>query len=586
MIDDTNLEGKFIRNGLTSMPTEQKDELPTLIRIGNYKRGTANEPIMLPLGAMKGLCFETNKQTCADALRQMQYIALSLLKQVKPELLNITFVDIGLDNNFPMLNSLKELNVKFVMKEESLKYEIEKLYKTAHNIATNYLCGEYANLQEYNDNNPDYKAPYNILFIANFPKKFSEEEVNAINMLIDEGGIKCGVQVIMNLDKEFYPENDNSNKKRIDKLDTLAKRMVYLDCTNLPKSTCNFDNKTIRDIFAKYDFEFEKYPQEEINKLKNNLIQKLREQDNQPQNFLSIPIGRYGRDEIYFEMGERADAYHGMLSGVTRTGKSTLLNNIITSIADRYSPDEMRLYLLDYKGGVEFQIYENHPNVELLLLDNSKLEVGVESLKQFKKEIDNRMKLFRQPSIKVATINEYNKKTSDKLPRMLMIIDEVQQLFTSDHQIKREVNELFKYIVKQGGAFGVHLLFSSQTFYDCGIADDALSNMRLRISYRLASGADCRAIMKDGDNDEPLRLPKYHLVYNTEYGRADGNIIVKANNFEKENIIPLLEQAAEKHKGYKPFKKKIYDEIEETAEIEQNDSNNKNNKYDAKYFGF
>jgi len=574
---------KFEEYALTH-PTEQKYELPTMIRIGTYKSATVEMPALLPFEEMNGLCFETNQQTRNQALRQMQYIALSLLKQVKPELLSITFVDIGLDNNFSMLNSLKEHNIKFVTKGDSLLSEIERLYKTAHDISTNYLCGEYVNLQEYNDNNSDYKAPYNILFIANFPKKFSEEEINAINMLIDDGGIKCGIQVIMNLDKAFYPEKDNANQKRIAKLDALVTQMVHLDCTNLPKAKCNFNSKAIYDFFAKSNFEFETYPQDKIDELRKDLMQKFREQDNQPQNFLTIPIGRKGRDEICFEMGERADVYHGMLAGVTRTGKSTLLNNIITSIADRYSPDEMRLYLLDYKGGVEFQIYENHPNVELLLLDNSKLDIGVESLKLFKKEIDDRMKLFRQPSIKASTINEYNKKAPDRLPRMLMIIDEVQQLFTSGYQIKKEVNDLFKYIVKQGGAFGVHLLFSSQTFYDCGIADDALSNMRLRISYRLASGTDCRAIMKDGENDEPLRLQKYHLVYNTEYGRADGNIIVKADNFEKDNIIPLLEQAAEKHKGYKPFERKIYDGMEEIAEIEQNDNNK--NKYGKEYFGF
>ena len=133
--------------------------------------------------------------------------------------------------------------------------------------------------------------------------------------------------------------------------------------------------------------------------------------------------------------------------------------------------------------------------------------------------------------------------------------------------------------MKQGGAFGIHLLFSSQTFQNCDIAPDTLSNMRLRISYRLAYGVDCRAILS-GDNDEPLYLERFQLVYNTEYGRKDGNIIVKADNFERGNIIPLLKKATEKHKGCKQFKKKIITEEDNSNEEETNQKNN--NIFDIK----
>jgi DNA segregation ATPase FtsK/SpoIIIE-like protein len=282
-------------------------------------------------------------------------------------------------------------------------------------------------------------------------------------------------------------------------------------------------------------------------------------------------------------MGQKAGVYHGFIAGQSGSGKTTLLNNIIASIAKQYSPDEIRLYLLDYKQGIEFQIFEKHPNVELLLLDNTNFDVGIKSLEKFNDEINKRAKLFLE--YKARSIDEYNKKVLDKekMPRMLMIIDEVQQLFMSDYKIKRAVNDLFKEIVKQGGAFGIHLFFSSQTYTECDIAPDALSNMKLRISYRLANGNDCRAIM-GRDNEEPLNLPRFHLVYNTEYGRKDGNITVKEDDFEKENIKKKKKKSAEKHKGYKPLEKKIYDGMEETIEIEQND--NKNNKYDKEYFGF
>ena len=85
---------------------EQKQELPTVLRIGNFLRGNANIPVLMPIDVMNGLCFETNSKTQERALQQMQYMALDLIKQVSPETLSLTFVDLGLNTNFPILYSL------------------------------------------------------------------------------------------------------------------------------------------------------------------------------------------------------------------------------------------------------------------------------------------------------------------------------------------------------------------------------------------------------------------------------------------------------------------------------------------------
>jgi len=573
------MERQFEEFELTH-PTEQKDEFLAMIRVGNYKGNAICIPAMLPFEEMNGLCFETNQQTRADALRQMQYIALSLLKQVKPELLNITFVDIGIKNNFSMLHSLKEqYKIKFINDRDNLQREIEMISKKARDVST--YC---SNLKEYN-RETEHKEPYHILFIANFPNKFSEEEINSVSELISECA-NYGIYVVMNLDKEFYPEKDNYNQKRFAKLYALPTQMVYLDCTKLPKATLsNFNNKTLHDFFAKYNFEFETYPQDNVTELITTLNQSVEKQSKQPDNFLYVPIGRSGSKTIYLEMGQKAGVYHGFIAGQSGSGKTTLLNNIIATIAEQYSPDEMRLYLLDYKQGIEFQIFKNHPNVELLLLDNTNFKVGVKSLEKFNDEINKRAKLFLE--YKARSIDEYNKKVLDKekMPRMLMIIDEVQQLFIHDWEMNKRVNDLVKQIAKQGRAYGIHMLFSSQSYMDCKIADDTLSQMALRIAYSLANRKECWAILGSG-NDAPTKLDisEYKAIYNSKNGDEEANITVKMDDFDIEIIESLLEKAAEKHKGCKPFEKKIYDGIEETIEIEQNDNNK--NKYGKDYFGF
>ena len=582
------MEKQFEEFALTH-PTEQKDELPTMIRIGNYKSTSAEIPVLLPFEEMNGLCFETNRQTRADALRQMQYMALSLLKQVKPELLNLTFVDIGIKNNFSMLSSLNEYNIKFIKSINILKREMEALYGEAQTIYSDYLRGDCPTLKEYNKKNEKRKKSYNILFIANFPNEFSEDEINIINNLIKDGANNCGISIILNLDKEFYPEKDYHSQKRIDRLDALAAQMVYLDCTKLPKATLNnFENKTIYDFFAKYNFEFENYQEDKVNELKSELIQKRKKQDNQPENFLSIPIGWRGNDEIYFEMGKKSKVYSGLIAGAVGTGKSTLLNNIIASIADKYSPDELRLYLLDYKDGIEFNKYKKHPNVELLLLDNTRPDVGFEILQEFQKKISERNQEFIELGDSIPDIEIFNKMTPDKkMPHLLMIIDEAQRLFMgNDYSYNKKVNELITDVARRGRSTGIHLLFSSQTYLNTKFEDEAINQMRLRISYQLASGSDCRAIL-GRDNDIPLRLKQWQLVYNANYGNADAddNIIVATDDFTSERVNAILAKAAEKYPNHRPkVITKQDNNSSEVKTVEQNDNNK--NKYDEKYFGF
>ena len=55
------------------------------------------------------------------------------------------------------------------------------------------------------------------------------------------------------------------------------------------------------------------------------------------------------------ELGARGTAHHALVAGKTGSGKSTLMHTIITNLALTYSPDEVQLYLVDFKKGVEFQ---------------------------------------------------------------------------------------------------------------------------------------------------------------------------------------------------------------------------------------
>lgn len=266
---------------------EQKQELPTVLRIGNFLRGNANIPVLMPIDVMNGLCFETNSKTQERVLQQMQYIALDLIKQVSPEILSLTFVDLGLNTNFPILHSLNLSNINFISSRDNLKGELDKLYNHAHYISTRCLNAYYTNLKEYNQNTT-YKESFHFLFIANFPKDYKEDEINTISEIVNEGA-RCGIQVIMNLDRRYFPDYNSYNKNHYIKLCNLLDEITLIDTTKEIAELRNFNVRTIQNWFAKYTFNFDKYSTAEIKGLVDNLHHASNTQDNQSENFLSIP---------------------------------------------------------------------------------------------------------------------------------------------------------------------------------------------------------------------------------------------------------------------------------------------------------
>jgi len=87
------------------------------------------------------------------------------------------------------------------------------------------------------------------------------------------------------------------------------------------------------------------------------------------QDFLSVPIGHCGATQAFFSMGDRSHAYHALIGGATGTGKTTLLNSIIINACEVFTPDQLRLWLFDFKEGISFSAYEDLPHCDLLLTD-------------------------------------------------------------------------------------------------------------------------------------------------------------------------------------------------------------------------
>ena len=113
-----------------------------------------------------------------------------------------------------------------------------------------------------------------------------------------------------------------------------------------------------------------------------------------------VPMGRMGATrQQYLRLG-RGVAQHALVAGKTGSGKSTLLHALITNLALNYSPDEVELYLIDFKKGVEFKAYAQHrlPHARAVAIESER-EFGLSVLQRLQLEFARRAELFRKAGV-------------------------------------------------------------------------------------------------------------------------------------------------------------------------------------------
>lgn len=192
---------------------------------------------------------------------------------------------------------------------------------------------------------------------------------------------------------------------------------------------------------------------------------------------ISAPIGRSG-DGSPIELGVGDDegvAIGGLMVGPSGSGKTTLLHAFIHSLAHRYSPEELELYLLDMKAGVEFSEYAPRPDRPALPHVRA---VGIEADPTFALgvlhhlvRIDaERKALFKAASIQtgseIKNLAQYRQVTGQTLPRILFVGDEFQLMLAGPTE--DEAWDALDILAKQGRSQGVHIILATQSLASIG----------------------------------------------------------------------------------------------------------------------
>ncbi len=237
--------------------------------------------------------------------------------------------------------------------------------------------------------------------------------------------------------------------------------------------------------------------------------------ENDPTKSLQAPIGvnSYG-DIFYLDLHEKFHGPHGLVAGMTGSGKSEFIITYILSLALNYSPEEVAFILIDYKGGGMAKAFESLPHVAGIItnLDGAAIK---RSLVSIESELKYRQALFAEASKKLGISNidiyKYQKAYRDglvhePLPHLFIISDEFAELKTQQQEFMTQLISA----ARIGRSLGVHLILATQK--PSGVVDDQIwSNSRFRVCLKVQERSDSMDMLKRADAAELSDTGRFYL---------------------------------------------------------------------------
>jgi hypothetical protein len=176
------------------------------------------------------------------------------------------------------------------------------------------------------------------------------------------------------------------------------------------------------------------------------------------------------------------DHPHVLIAGSSGGGKSTHINGMIATIASMNRPDEVRLVMVDLKGGVELGHWRG---LKHLMGNIVKTPAGIlEALQSVREVMENRLELFE--AIKAKNLSSYNAKSAGPMPSIIVFIDEMATLIGLG-ELTTEIHNELRVLTSQGRAAGIHMVLATQHPSVDVIPGWIKTNMGIRIATKMPS---------------------------------------------------------------------------------------------------
>jgi hypothetical protein len=536
--------------------------VPRLTRVGTFKRTVAMAgapvtlpiefPALVPIIGRGGLAILAEGKEIDAARDVLESICVRLITALPPGLVRLTLVDhVGVGNNFALLTPFHEvIRGPMVWHDgKQIGKALDTLIDSMANVTQKYLKTKYGDIEEYNRDQGVVEEPYRVLAIANFPAGFNESSAQQV-ISIAQNGPRSGMYVILSIDRKA-PMPHGFNLNDLTRFCTVLEGTMTGDFAWKPNPHRVADGavRWVTDVLQRGRIELDGAPDKTIveaiaeataglaadkqsvkvsfdrfvptklwhSKDKNgNLV------ENTTANGISVPIGRRGSEDQLFEFSRGADsAHHAIIGGRTGSGKSVLMKGLITSLCMHYSPEELELYLIDFKGGVEFRVFSGLRHARVVAIDSER-EFGVSVLDALLKEKLEREREFKKKG--VVNLTEY-RATGARMPRILLIVDEFQVFFETNDRLANRARAALTDLARLGRGFGIHVILASQSISTSSGAEldsAALNQFGMRIALSMSETDSYKILSKENDAAKYLNRAG-EAIFNARNGLVEGN---------------------------------------------------------------
>ena len=540
----------------------KKEQMPDGMSIGSLKHPLTGEsffPAILPFTSSNVTAFCVDSSTDTIITDLMQLMAFRVMLSVPINLVSCHFIDLYSSGRFvkhftklgtstterAVINNKCKLS-EFISYLESI---VRNLYKKE--------LRDCATLRQYYAIPNRKGTPYHFVFFPHIHDKIDRDIISRIySLCADMNATSCGIYFFFSVDR-----------------DSLGQQNPLLDLLNI-STIVSKEAGGFRLSQSVYGQEFEeRYTISIDNELPvnlNNIVNVLNERkkvnfDKDMENLINngdywrasaadgitIPIGYDNTNSlINFSLAGNGKNAHffAMIGGRPNFGKTVLLHDIICYGSILYSPQELEFYLMDCTNGACFKPYENLPHARFVSLTKQR-EYADSAIETLINEMDDRAKLFKDATEDtgevIDKIEVYRNKTGKLLPRILVIIDEIQVLLEKGDHLSWKIASSLEKIIREGRKYGISIVLCTQSYKQLG-AEFNTDLITIRIAFNLKD-TDSYKIL---GNDAAARL------------REAGDAIINYNSGEKENNIFFHAYYQKTMQRYVKFCAKKWDEFD------------------------
>lgn len=545
-----------------------KDEVPSVARFGEFTMGalgrTMRTPAVLPvLGETRNLVVRTSTDEAREAaISGIHSLAWRLLLTIPVRDLRLLLFDpAGNGRNLAPLAQIGNEHPDLVgeriwCEERRVEEQIDTAAGQFREVIQTYLQGRYDTIEDYNRQAGDIAEPYRVIVALDYPYRYSGSAVEELSNIARDGP-EAGMFVLLHHDtRREAPHGVDAHavanhahlvqeKRGIFQWQEAGLRNAEIEFDEAPKQ------ELVEDFVARITAAAEEAGRVEVGT--DRVLPDAVRWDRNSADGVAAPLGEAGPDRVLkMHLGEitQKGGPNALMAGGTGSGKSNLFHVIIHGLAHRYSPEELRLYLLDFKGGVEFKPYHKYslPHAEAIALGCSP-EFGATTLEDLTDELKRRQERFRAPGVGVTTLAAYRAQTGETLPRIVCMIDEFQRLFNEERDLAEHNQDLLETLARQGRAHGIHLFLSSQTLTgEKGLRKETMEQVQVRIALMMDEDSSQAVLARDNLQAAQLERPG-HGIYNPNQGAVGGNETFQAPLMQESEIEERLETIRDVYDG-------------------------------------